>query len=421
MTSPRAHDFARFVHATITDLGDRFARKRVWSPRSVFIAVLLLTRARRRTSYREMMNTFLRDTVAFLAWDHRPSLSSLSAARSKLGLEQCRLILRQLADRLASMTPKRFRHPSGRRFIGIDGLRLIAPRSKDTRKKLNEAKYSPWFASHCPQALTVVAVDLLRRLPLDFVLLPKGRGERAGAQRLAEHFRPGDVAVMDRGFPARWLLAEFIAQNIDIVVRMTAAKAGSWPEVIAFLRSGKTSAVVDVRIDATRTVPMRLIRRNFRPGRPRRGQKAETMVILTTLTAADGFDRQAIIKLYAARWGIESIFREVKCEFDLERFHAKSVHGIQQEIAAVLAWIGFASAIQLIAESKLPDERRVLRTLCFAEATKVMQAILAGQDLTTVLIEALENVCRYHYAPQSGRSFPRERKSPLGRFSVRAK
>lgn len=421
MALPQAHELIRFVHTTVTGLDARFARARMWSPRSVFLAVLLLTRARRRTSYREMLSTFLTDTAAFLSWDHRPSLSSLSEARGKLDLDACRTILRQVSARLETMTPKRFRHPSGRRFIGMDGMRLIAPRSDDTRRRLNEAKYNSWFASHCPQALTVVAVDLMRRLPLDFVLLPKGRGERVGAQQLAGHFRPGDVAVMDRGFPARWLLAEFLGRGVDVVVRMTAAKAGSWSEVIAFMKSGKTSAVVDIRIDAKRTVPMRLIRRNFRRGRPRRGQTAETMVILTTLTEADGFDRDAVIKLYEARWGVETVFRDVKCEFGIERFHAKSVEGIQQEIAAVLTWIAFASAIQLIAESKLPDGRRVLRTLCFAEATKVMQAILAGNDLSSVLITALENVCLYHYAPKSGRSYPRERKSPIGRFSVRAK
>jgi hypothetical protein len=313
-----------------------------------------------------MMSTFVSDTAAFLHWDHRPSLSSLSEARSKLGLDQCRTILRQVAARLETMTPNRFRHPSGRRFIGMDGLRLIAPRSPDTRRHLNEAKNNPWFASHCPQALTVVAVDLMRRLPLDFVLLPKGRGERAGAEQLAAHFQPGDVAVMDRGFPARWLLAEFLGRGIDVVVRMVGAKIGAWPEVAAFLKSGKVSAVIDMRIDRNRTVPMRLVRRNFRRGRPRRGQTPETMVILTTLKEEAGFDRESIIKLYEARWGVESLFREVKCEFDVERFHAKTVAGIQQEIAAVLAWIGFASAIQLIAECKLPEGRRVLRTLCFA-------------------------------------------------------
>ena len=416
MESPRSHEFIRFVHSTLDRLGERFIRSRIWSPRTVFIAVLLLTRARRRTSYREMMNTILSDAAGFLDWTHRPTLSSLSVARGKLDVDSCRMILRLLAQRLSGMLPKRLRHPSDRRCIALDGIRLIAPRSADTRAKLNATSSKPWIANHFPQALCVVAVDLFRRVPLDFVMLPKGRGERLGAQQLAEHFQPGDVAIMDRGFPARWLLSEFIGRHIDVIFRMMAGKSGTWPEVEEFLKSKRKESVVDVRIDKEHTVSMRLIRRDSRRGRPVRGQKTDVMVIMTTLMTEDGFDRDAILKLYTARWGIESLFREVKCEFDIERFHAKSVTGIQQEIAAVLSWIAFASAIQIIAENNLPDGRRVLRTLCFAEATKVMQAILSGGDLNAILQQALENVCRYHYAPRPGRSYPRERKAPYGRF-----
>ena len=419
MGTLRSHEFIRFVAGTIAHLGTKFARQRIWCPRSLFIAVLLLTRARRRTTYRSLLNTFVADTAALLGWKRRPSLSSLSDARGKLGVDTCRMILRLLADRLATMTPKRFRHPSGRRFIGMDGVHFIAPRSDDTRRQFNPKKYNTWFASHCPQALVVAAVDLLKRLPLDFVLLPKGRGERLGAQQLAEQFRPGDVAVMDRGFPARWLLGEFVDRQVDFVVRMTTSVANSWAEVADFLRSGKLEAAIPVSIGG-RFVSMRLIRRNFRRGRPRRGQVAETMVILTTLTAEQGFDRDAIVKLYAARWGVETVFREMKCEFEIERFHARSVTGIEQEIAAVLAWIGFASAIQFMAEERLPDGRRVYRTLCFEEATKIIEAFLAGRDLDPVFAEAIENVCRYHYAPKAGRSFPRERKSPIGRWKAGA-
>src|SRR5258706_11883986 len=132
MSPLHRHDFIRFAFNTLSTLGTKFARSRVWCPRSVFVAVLLLTRARRRTTYRTLMNTFIADTAALLQWACRPSLSSLSQARGKLGMETCREILRLLSERLAAMTPKRLRHPSGRRFIGIDGMSVITPRSKDT-------------------------------------------------------------------------------------------------------------------------------------------------------------------------------------------------------------------------------------------------------------------------------------------------
>lgn len=415
---PSSADFLRFVNATLSALSDRLEGRRIWNPRSIFVAIILLTRARRRTTYRSLMSSIVADTAAALGLRTRPSLAGLSQARQRLGVESCRAILRALAERLAGMTPKRFLHPSGRRFIGIDGVHFVTRRTKETAKRFQMMSASRWVHSHCPQAVVVVAVDLLRRLPLDFALLPKGTGERAGAAALLAHFRPGDVAVMDRGFPALWLLSAFATAKVDVVVRMTTGMT-AWTEVDAFLRSGKNEQNLTLRFGrGGPVIAGRLIRRNFRRGRPARGQKAETQVIFTTLPQAE-FDRAAIIALYAARWGVETIFREMKCEFDAERFHAHSVNGIMQEIAAILAWIGFASAVQLAAESKLPDGRRVLRTLCFDEATRLMEAILAGKDIEAVFAAAIANVSIYHYAPKSGRSYPRERKSPIGRFAVR--
>ena len=411
-------DFLRFVNSTLADLTNRIQGGRIWNSRSIFVAVILLTRARRRTTYRSLMTSIVTDTAAALNLSTRPSLAGLSQARQRLSVESCRAILRALAERLAGMTPARFLHASGRRFIGIDGVRFITPRAKETVKRFEMMSASRWVHSHCPQAVVVVAMDIMRRLPLDFALLPKGTGERAGAASLLSHFRPGDVAVMDRGFPALWLLSAFSKAKVDVVVRMTAGMT-AWTVVEEFLRSGKSEQSLTLRFGKTGPIIAgRLIRRNFRRGRPARGQAVETQVIFTTLPSSE-FDRDAIVELYAARWGIETIFREMKCEFNAERFHAHSVNGIMQEIAAILAWIGFASAVQLAAESTLPDGRRVLRTLCFDQATRIMEAILAGNDIETLFAAAISNVCLYHYAPKSGRSYPRERKSPIGRFSVR--
>ena len=119
--------FLRFVTTTINDLDSKFTRRRVWSPRSVFAAVLLLTRARQRGSYRHLMSTLIDDTAGLFEWERRPTLSSFTEARAKLPADTCRTILRTLAERLETMTPKRLRHPTGRRIIGIDGVRFIAP------------------------------------------------------------------------------------------------------------------------------------------------------------------------------------------------------------------------------------------------------------------------------------------------------
>lgn len=417
---PSVHEFLRFAEAVFATLSTRFERERVWGPRSVFIAVLLLTRGRRRCTYRELMNDIMQGTAGLLSWVKMPSLSSFSVARRKLDLDACREILRLLSERLGRMVPARLRHPSGRRIVGFDGVRLIAPGTAATRRRFDELHYSPWLTAHCPQALAVVAVDLMRRLPLDAVLLAKGKGERAGAMELLQQLEPGDIAVMDRGFPSRALLGGFLAQGVDVVLRMTMTQAGSWPEVAAFAKSKALQATVDVRIDKTRSIPMRLIRRNFRVGRPRRDQKPQDMVIMTSLPAAD-FSRDEVIKLYAARWGVETVFREMKCEFDVERFHARSVPGIEQEVLVTLAWFAFAAAIELTAQAQLPDGRRVYRTLCITSAARVVEALLEGKDYAAAASRGVEGAVRFHYAPRPGRSSVRECKSPIGRTRCRAK
>jgi hypothetical protein len=85
------------------------------------------------------------------------------------------------------------------------------------------------------------------------------------------------------------LLALFVDHGVNVVMRMTAAKAGAWPEVKAFLASRAKTAVIACRLDNGRTTTVRLIRRPALRGRPLKHQKKrDTMIILTTLLPKSG-------------------------------------------------------------------------------------------------------------------------------------
>lgn len=396
------------------DLGSKFTRQRIWCPRSVFIALMLLTRNRGQC-YRRLLKTFAHDTGAFLGWTETPSLSSFAQARRSLSVNMCREVLAKLIERISQCVPDRFKHPSGRRFIAFDGTQMRFPRTDETERQFRRPKYTKRKRSHYPQALAVFAVDLLKRLPLDWVLLPKGKGEREGVMRMAGLMKPGDVAVFDRGYPARWFVNQLLKLGVDVIMRMTVAQMGAWKEVVDFVDSKANDAIVNIRLDDGRTVPMRLVRRNFRKGRTKDGKKPKPTVILTTLSKSE-FSRDAIFHLYDGRWGIETMLREIKCAFDVERFHSQSLHGMEQEIAAVLLWIALGSSVQHIAEAGLPEGRRVYRTLCTHSASLIIEAWLSGADPMNILDKEVEAVKRYHYLPKKGRSYPRVRKAPYGRF-----
>jgi hypothetical protein len=382
------------------------------------MTLLMLTRPSGPRTYRFALSNLPRDVLSLLGWAKAPCAASLSQARSKLKVDACRSFIHILVNRLWSWQSACLRHHGPRRFVAIDGTRFICPRSKETKRKLDRPHATPWLLSHYPQALVVVAFDVVRRLPLTWTLLPKGRGERAAMEPLLKTLHRGDVAIMDRGFPARWLLALLVDRGIDVVMRMTAAKAGSWPEVVEFLASGSESAVITCNVSKGRSVTVRLVRKNARLGRPMKHQDApKTMVIITTLLPRDGFEKKDIIDIYRQRWGIETLFWEMKCAFSIERFHARSMVGIEQEIAAVLAWLALAAVLKDHIETELGDGRKVIGSMCRGAVDIILLAAWKGEEDVGKLIEHwIGAIKRYAYKPQLGRSFPRENKQPKKRF-----
>lgn len=416
---PARHDLLHHLTVALHGVATSFKRVRRWSPRSVVVAVMLLTRPDVRSSYATVLTDLALESCRALGVVAATAKSSLSVARKKVPVEIFRQVLHQLVDHLGSMLPGDFGHHADRRFFALDATSLVCPRTKQTMRDLDAPAYNPWLFAHYPRALVVVAYDVVRRLPLDWVLLKKGTGEREAAKPLVNRLRRGDVMIMDRGYPARWLLALFVNHGVDVVMRMTAVKAAAWPEVKRFLTSGAKTAVVDCRLDDGRVISVRLIRRPPLKGRPLKHQgKRDALVILTTLLPKHGFEAKDIIDLYGKRWSIETLFREMKEAFGIERFHARSTDGIQQEIATVLMWVALTSAIHAAVQDGLTDGKRANRTVS-REIARICLARALGDGTIVKLDTAITEARRHAYKPRPGRSFPRESKLPFGRTTGR--
>lgn len=416
--SPGSRDLLHHLTRALADVGTVFQRMRCWSPQGVIMAVMLLTRPDQRTTYASLLTGLAEDALALLRLPAKSAKSALSVARRKVPVETFRTVLHRLVAEVSAVIPGTLRHFEGRRFIAIDATSLVCPRSESTLRDLDRPHATPWMLAHYPRALVVVAFDLVRRLPIEWVLLPKGRGERAAAEPLLGSLRRGDVAIVDRGYPARWLLDLYVSHGIDLVMRMTAGKGGAWPEVQRFLASKAKTAVVPIAVNKGKTVTMRLLRRDPPRGRPLKHQRRETVVILTTLLPRHGFEARDIHDLYARRWGVESLFREMKEAFAIERFHARTLDGIQQEIATVLMWMALTATVQGAVQDGLPPDRRANRMACREAARVSLLAAIEGRtaNLEGMIVEAR----RHSYTVRPGRSFPRESKVPFGRHRNRA-
>lgn len=412
-----ARTFASFLRLT-RGLPLRFSRCRMWSPQSVMTWLLLITLPDRKTSYRRSLKTITWYGRRHFNWSKQPTLASISQARRKLSVDMCRTILHELVRACESMMPAASHAFGERRLIAFDGSRLITPRTADTARKLHRFKKPNGERVHNPQGLLVAAVDVMRRLPLDWILVGKGVGERTAMATLIDRMelRCGDVAILDRGFVSKSLFAALVEKGVDIVVRMGTSAVG-WKEVQEFVAGGKKNGRIEMTLEGTDgpvVLNARLVERNKKRGRPYKGTKPERMVILTTLPEDEGFDRKTLIDIYAARWGIESLYGEMKAFMEVENFHSGFVDGCEQEVAAAMIWMALGSFMQAEAERTL-EGRRVVRADCLRAASDLVSDVLRGHSIAAQMIEDIQSLRQYAYRPKPGRHYPRECKRPHGR------
>ena len=127
--------------------------------------------------------------------------------------------------------------------------------------------------------------------------------------------------------------------------------------------------------------------------------------VITNLDS-DCFPASELKQLYAMRWGIETSFRELKYTVGLQRFHAKKVEFVHQEIFARLTMYNF---YELITQSVViqQNSKKHPYKVNFSAAVHICRQFFLD-ELPPPLVEAL---LAKHISPiRPGRSRPRKLK-----------
>ena len=418
MAIPTLHTTINVLKHNIANLGDRFQRKGVWSPATVMTMLLLLKAPGYTYSYRSILALSNRLNSDLLSWKVTPTIGSMSKARNKLSPTLCHEFQQQLAEQVTRSLHQPRHVWKGRRIVAIDGSTFVVPRSKDTLKHFRCPKGGADVQAHHPRALVVMALDVTRRVPIASVVGTKGVGERTLIKQLLPCLQPDDVVVIDRGFPSRALLLELTKLGIDVIMRVSTGKTATWKEFRTFMDGNQKSAEIQLEL-GTRQEPVRvqarLVERDKKRGRPRKGTKKERMVILTTLKAEDGFTRAELLKIYQARWGVETAFRELKTFLNTEPFHSKTAIGIEQEVIIGQIWMTLASLLESTALDAVPDGYQVIRTDCYRFASVLLSDFLAGTYCEDEFIRLVEELRRYAQKRSPNRYAERTCNVPYGR------
>lgn len=223
----------------------------------------------------------------------------------------------------------------GRRLLGIDGSLVDVPNTP-----ANRTEFGSWGSRHGSQtakARISQLFDVLNDITLDGLLAPKAEGERLLAQSHLAHLQPGDLLLLDRGYPAFWFFVAIGQHGADFCARLDLS---TWHCAQDFVAAGHLDQVVTVALaDTSRSLcrehgfvcerfPLRLVRVELPSG--------EVEVLATSLYDPVQFPTACFAELYQQRWPVEEDYKRLKARLELENWSGLSAQAVRQDFYAAL-------------------------------------------------------------------------------------
>lgn len=324
-----------------------------------------------------------------------PKVSAQAFSKARQGIAAT--VFNRLNQSLLDLVETHLKSPRWRGFrvVAADASKLQLFLQDATGRKVREAIA---FMLYLPGL----------ELTLDFELYSPWVGERQMLFEHLESLRTDDLLVLDRGYPARWLIVALLQRGTAFAMRVDAT---GFAEVRRFLRSGQAEAVVTLapppaRDAADYGVPrqpstVRLVRVVTPNGR--------VQVVMTSLLDSTAYPAADFADLYHARWRIEEAFKRIKHRLALEQLSGLSWLAAQQDFGAKVvcdnlnALAAYAAAPEPVAR---PDGQpsqlyRINRSYAFGALKSHFQQWLTGTlpvlaELAEVLAQILKNLVAWH-------------------------
>jgi len=334
-----------------------------------------------------------------------PDTGAYCRARAKLPETVLRRLVYGVADQLESRVPADWLW-LGRHVKMGDGTTLMTPDTPGNQRAWPQPRtQKPGLGF--PILRLVVLFSLATAAVCGVAVGPykgKGTGEPALLRDLFDRFQAGDIFLGDCYFCSYFLLALFLARQVDLVVRQhqrrttdfrRGQRLGKEDHVVPWQRPARpdwmdeeTYAAIPPTLDV-REVKVRVAIRGFR---------AQQLVVVTTLTDAERYPKDEIAALFRQRWHAELDLRNVKISLQMDDLRGQTPEMVRREIW--VHWLAYnlirkTTAQAALAHGKLPRQLSFAAALA-AVATSWDHATVANQDVLAALAQAQFRVIAWH-------------------------
>lgn len=245
------------------------------------------------------------------------------------------------------------------------GLRLVAADASVLMPAIRKCHRTRFAASDDQRLFALYLPD--SELTLHASVHGADTSERAMLMHALDCLGPDDVLLLDRGYPAAWLVSILCERGIRFCMRCDKEVTG-WSAVKQFLHSGADQAMVNLSAPTEQdvqdwgcssNVPRVRLVRNV-------SSNARLRVMATNLDPAD-FPWECFGELYHKRWRIEEAFKRLKHHMKLESVSGLSQQAVIMDVAAKVLADNLASLLctcALNSDGPTQPEHSVKRRQC---------------------------------------------------------
>ncbi len=308
------------------------------------------------------------------------------------------------------------------RVLAVDGTRLVLPNHPSVVEEFGQQKFGPNADSPRSLAMGSMLYDALNQITIDAQLSPYASSERDLLMQHMDKIKPGDLLLLDRGYPCFWLLFLLKARGIQFCVRL---KEDWWLQVKDFTESDEKERLVTFTLpkkdrkklaDFPDMLDTTIICRLIKIGLPDGNQE----ILCTSLIDSEKYLYEEFEKLYHYRWNEEEAYKLLKNRAELENFSGKTANAIKQDFHAKVFLMTLCAAYahpiedRVVEEYKADQNRKFDQKINRTNALSMTQDILIGAFLRNQFEKAIEAfdkvVAETREIIRPGRSNPRKQR-----------
>lgn len=338
------------------------------------------------------------------------SSGSLADARARLPLGVVSALFDKVAGAAEALSEP-FVRWRGHRVVNVDGFCS----SMEDEPSLHEAfgtSNGRHGVARYPLARVVVAAFMHTMIAVSYAIGRYRDSENALMREVLPKLSPGDLIVADRHFAGANLYAEYLAGGQEFITRKhPRLKVGRLRKI---KRHGRGDFVTELRVlphhrRADPSLPETVRVRMIRATAIIRGRHT-TIWLVTSLLDAHAYPADEIARLYAARWRIETLIRELKVACGADVLRSKSPDGVRKELAARMLAMNMVRMLMIEAAARHGEEPGALSfssAMRLVTATSQKMSAAPAWRLPGLYEEMLAGIASERVPERPGRNEPR--------------